>query len=169
MYGKFECSMTRASRLACWLTVTGLISSPSTVHAGHHFCKQCGCEAECRKVCRLKCEEKKVEVVCWGCKEEDFCVGRPSRPGCEHCESVCQDESDDSEGVCTCATPFVWTEWIPGCGAKMFTRQKLMKKTVTKKVPTYKWVVEDLCADCEAAAKESEGKTKEAKEEAKKP
>lgn len=34
--------------------------------------------------------------------------------------------------------------------ATMFTRTKLMKKTITKEVPTYKWVVEDLCQHCEA-------------------
>lgn len=160
MYGNFVCSRIRATWLASWLTVAGLVSiTAAAVEAGQHFCRQCGCAAECRKVCRLKCEDKKVEVICWGSKEEDFCVGLPSRPGCEHCESVCQDDKDAEEGVCACAKPFVWTEWIPGCGAKMFTRQKLMKKTITKKVPTYKWVVEDLCADCEtAAAKESAAK-----------
>jgi len=30
----------------------------------------------------------------------------------------------------------------------MYTRKKLMKKTVTKKIPSYKWVVEDLCKEC---------------------
>jgi hypothetical protein len=26
-----------------------------------------------------------------------------------------------------------------------------MKRTVTKKIPSYKWVVEDLCAECQAS------------------
>lgn len=30
-----------------------------------------------------------------------------------------------------------------------------MKKTVTKTVPSFKWVVEDLCADCEAKTQDA--------------
>jgi hypothetical protein len=46
---------------------------------------------------------------------------------------------------------FVWSHWTP-CGCpKIVTKKKLMKKTVTKTVPAYKWVVEDLCPQCEAA------------------
>ena len=29
------------------------------------------------------------------------------------------------------------------------TKNKLMKKVETKKIPSYKWVVEDLCGKCE--------------------
>lgn len=29
-----------------------------------------------------------------------------------------------------------------------------MKKTITRKVPGYKWVLEDLCEDCVAALEE---------------
>jgi hypothetical protein len=36
---------------------------------------------------------------------------------------------------------------MPG-SAKVHTKKKLMKKTVTKKVPSHKWVVEDLCDNC---------------------
>ena len=32
----------------------------------------------------------------------------------------------------------------------MHTKKKLMKKTETVTVPSYKWVVEDLCDNCEA-------------------
>jgi hypothetical protein len=32
----------------------------------------------------------------------------------------------------------------------MYTRTKLMKKTITKTVPTYKWVVEELCPHCQS-------------------
>ena len=49
-------------------------------------------------------------------------------------------------------------------GAKLHTRTKLMKKVEVKKVPTYKYVVEDLCAECQAKA---EKENKEVKEKAK--
>jgi hypothetical protein len=45
----------------------------------------------------------------------------------------------------------VWTEWVPGC-ATIRTRKKLMKQTITKTIPSYKWVVEDLCPHCHANA-----------------
>ena len=112
-------------------------------------CAHCGCQARCHKVCRLVCEEKKVTVTCWGCKCEDFCIPGHSKPCCQHCEEVCTEDAADCDAPCTHAKTFVWTEWIPGC-AKLHTKKKLMKKTVTKKVPSYKWVVEDLCCDCQA-------------------
>jgi hypothetical protein len=43
----------------------------------------------------------------------------------------------------------VWYDWIPGCAGGITTKNKLMKRTVVKRVPTYKWVVEDLCDGCE--------------------
>jgi len=44
----------------------------------------------------------------------------------------------------------VWFDWCPGC-ANIFTKKKLLKKTVEKKVcGGYRWVVEELCRGCEA-------------------
>lgn len=120
--------------------------------AGHGRCAHCGCADPCQKVCRLVCEEKKVEVVCWGMKCEDFCLPCPSKPGCEHSECVCQDCEAAAAGICTVPQKFVWSEWCPR-GAKMFTKTKLMKKVETKTVPSYKWVVEDLCSGCCAKQK----------------
>lgn len=112
-----------------------------------HCCSVCG-DRETHKVCRLVAEEKSVEVICWGSKVEEFCVPGPSCPGCEHCECV---ECTDPKGeICSQPKTFVWKEWIPATCSKIFTRKKLMKKVVTKKVPSYKWVVEDLCQPCEA-------------------
>jgi len=119
--------------------------------AGDCCCAHCGCACKGQKVCRLVCEEKKVDVICWGCKCEDFCVPGHSKPGCRHCECVCGECGDP----CDCSKPhakskaFVWTDWVPGC-ASIFTKTKLMQKTITKTVPSYKWVVEDLCPECEA-------------------
>lgn len=115
-------------------------------------CDHCGQVCPCQKTCRLVCETKKVEITCWGCKCEDFCIPGPGKPGCKHCETVCEHcEIGDPKGVHSQPQKFVWTEWIPGC-AKIHTKKKLMKKTVTKTIFSYKWVVEDLCPHCVANA-----------------
>lgn len=118
--------------------------------AGEHGCLRCGCrDQKCCKVCRLVKEDRKITTTCWGMKDEDFCVPAPSTPDCKHCEPVCQ--TDPKSGVTSCQKRLVWTSWIPGCGGDVMTRHKLMKKTVTKTVPSFKWVVEDLCPKCVAA------------------
>lgn len=131
------------------LTIVVLISALlvgwlSIALAGEGNCAHCGCACACQKVCRLVCEEKKVEIVCWGCKHEDFCLPGPGERGCKHCETVCDDPT-----VCNKPKDFVWYDWIAGC-ASLHTKTKLMKKTITKKVPSYKYVVEDLCEGCKA-------------------
>lgn len=130
-------------------------SEPSCSHQscldrrGHSSCcEKCGCQSSCHKICRLICEDKKVQEVCWGVECEDFCVPGPSTPGCEHCEKVCEPSNDPKE-PCTASKNFIWKSWIPSMTTKIFTKKKLMKKTVTKTIPGYKWVVEDLCAACE--------------------
>jgi hypothetical protein len=113
-------------------------------------CAHCGRSSACQKTCRLVCEEKKVEVIHFGCQCEHFCIGGPSKPGCQHCE--CLPGSSDAN--CDCTSPiaapkkFLWTEWIPG-GASVFTKKKLMRKTETVTVKSYKWVVEDVCQQCD--------------------
>jgi hypothetical protein len=133
------------------LLVAILLGWANAALADHGCCAHCGCSATCQKVCRLVCDEKKVETTCWGCKIEDFCVPGPSKPECRHCKEVCEscDTSGKEVGVRALPKNLVWTEWIPGC-ARLYTKKKLMKKTVTTKVPSYKWVVEDLCEQCEA-------------------
>lgn len=117
--------------------------------AGGGCCAHCGCENECRKICRLVCEEKKVSITCWGGKTEDFCLPGPSQRECKHCETVCDEETCDPKAPCTAAKKFVWFDWSPSCKTTIHTKNKLMKKTVTKMVPSYKWVVEEVCCDCE--------------------
>jgi len=144
-------------RFTVLMCLAVLVASAIRAHGADGCCAHCGCACSCQKICRLVCEEKKVDVICWGCKCEDFCVPGHSKPGCQHCEKVC----GDCEDPCDCTKPhaksknFVWTEWIPGC-AKILTKKKLMQKIVTKKVPSYKWVVEDLCAQCAAAREASD-------------
>lgn len=114
-------------------------------------CQRCGCKASTQKMCRLVCEEKRVEITCWGCRDEDFCISGPSNPGCKHHDKVCDcGEGHDPKSPIAQPKKFVWTEWIPGC-AKVHTRKKLMKRTVIQTIPSYKWVVEDLCDQCESS------------------
>lgn len=131
------------------LALAVAVGIANRVRAGEGGCAHCGCHHGCQTVCRLVCENKKVPVTCWGCKTEDFCVPGPSKPGDKHCEMVC-DETNDSKAPCVQPKKFVWTEWAPGCSAKVYTKKKLMKRTVMKTVPSFKWVVEDLCPQCEA-------------------
>jgi len=118
--------------------------------AAHRCCTGCGCSASrCRKVCRLVREDKKITTTCWGMECEDVCVPGPSHPECKHCEMVCGKGEGDKQ-ICTQPKKLVWTSWVPGCGRDIVTKRKLMKKTVTKIVPSFKWVVEDMCTACMA-------------------
>jgi hypothetical protein len=134
------------------LAAIGLVLASATrTIAGDCCCAHCGCAQSCQKVCRLVCEEKKVDVVCWGCVCEDFCLPKHNKPGCEHCKMVCADCSQPCDPEAPYVKPkrFVWTDWIPGC-ATLHTRKKLMKKTDSVTVKSFKWVVEDLCPQCES-------------------
>jgi hypothetical protein len=127
-----------------------LITSLGPFNCYAQQCQCCGCKTDSAKVCRLVCEEKKVEVVCWGCQSEDFCVPGPACPKAQHCEKVCANCSQDvkQNSVESKSKKFTWTEWLP-VSASLYTKKKLMKQTITKKVPSYKWVVEDLCSTCQ--------------------
>ena len=128
------------------LAVVGVITK--LARAGSGCCAACGCTEGCQKVCRLVCENKKITTTCWGCQSEEFCVPGPSQPNCRHCDLVCDD--NDPKSPCVKPKKLVWTEWIPSGHAKVHTKKKLMKRIVTKTVPSYKWVVEDLCSQCAA-------------------
>ncbi len=144
--------MRRDNRLNLVLATALLFCAASLVYGREGFCSHCGCNRACEKICRLVCEDKKVEVICWGYQCEDFCVPGPSCRGCKHCEMVCEECSPNADGVHSKPKPFVWFDWIPKRGPTIYTRTKLMKKITSKKVPSYKWVVEDLCENCEANA-----------------
>lgn len=131
------------------LATSLLLCLASLVYAHEFRCAHCGRGGECCKVCRLVCEDKKVEINCWGVKCEEFCVPCHGQECERHCEIVCEDCDCDPEAPSSKPKKFVWTRWLP-TKAEMLTRHKLMKKTITKNVPTYKWVVEDLCAQCSA-------------------
>ena len=131
---------------ALGVVLTALASEPR--------CARCGCAGECQKVCRLVCEEKTVNVTCWGCKCEDFCLGGPSHLECRHTEEICSfcDEPAKPDAPRSRPKKFIWNEWCPGW-AKVHTKTKLIKKVVMKTVPSHKWVVEDLCSRCQTDSK----------------
>ena len=123
---------------------------PGMALAGHGGCRHCGCNANrCRKVCRLVQVDRKITTTVWGMECENFCVPGPSTPDCKQCDMVGGTVPGDK--VCSKPKRIVWTSWIPGCGQEIHTKRKLMKKTVTKTVSSYKWVVEDLCSECTAS------------------
>jgi hypothetical protein len=93
-------------------------------------CQRCGCHATCDKVCRVVCETKEVKEPVYDCECEEFCLPGKSQ------RCVTYDE-------CGCRQ----VVYTPTCGT-VRTRNKLVKRTETKKVPSYRWVVEDLCERC---------------------
>ncbi len=125
-------------------------------------CADCGCHDRVTKVCRLVREEKKITATCWGVEEEAFCVNGPSCEGCKHCETICRkDHSDKADAkVCSETKALTWTNWLPQSNASILTKKKLMKKTVTKSVPSFRWVVEDLCDQCRVETKSKSEKPK---------
>lgn len=143
--------MTRSNgRYALWsLLALGVITGVvGLAHANDRCCAHCGGFEGCQKVCRLVCEEKKITTTCWGCKREDFCLPKPSIFAAKNCDWVC----DETDPKVACAQPkkWVWNDWIPGDCGKVYTRTKLMKRTITKTVPSFKWVVEEICPQCQA-------------------
>ena len=140
---------TRRTLLTQFLALT--FAEPMTcLVAGEGIlrCRLCASCSNCSKVCRLVCEEKKITTTCWGYKTEDFCAPGPSCPDHDHCETVC-GSNGDAKSPCSQPKQFWWTHWHPGDCGTVYTKKKLMKKTVTKMVPSFKWVVEDLCPACQ--------------------
>jgi hypothetical protein len=138
--------------ILAWMLVAAVLSSAvNAVSACDLCCARCGVAEAHTKVCRLVSVEKKLTETCWSCETEDFCLPGPSKPTCRHCDIACEDPT--TPGHCGHGywhKYFMWSEWAPcGCG-RVATKKKLMRRTVTKTVSSYKWVVEDLCADCEA-------------------
>jgi hypothetical protein len=147
-----------ARRIPVWGLLLAILTAAPLVQvpAGGLLCGHCQCSRPCNKVCRLVREDRKITTVCWGCQSEDFCVPAPATPRCEHCDIVCDDCYDKGQKVCVEPRRIVWKNWIPGCSAEVHTKHKLMKKTVTKTVPSYKWVVVDLCAECQAGTRDAD-------------
>lgn len=115
-------------------------------------CQRCGCQSQCRKTCRVVCEMKEVKHVCYSCKCEDFCVPGPSCKCGETCEcDPCHSGRCKFLGCLFGDGKIHRSIWKPSCEATLLTRNKLYKYEITKKVPTYKWVVEYCCDQCQTA------------------
>jgi hypothetical protein len=104
-----------------------------------------------RKSAGLSARTRRSTLHTGGILDEDFCLPKHNKPNCEHCKMVCTDCDAPCDPKAPYVGPkrFVWTDWIPGC-ATMHCRRKLYKKVETQKVPSFKWVVEDLCPHCES-------------------
>ncbi len=160
-------SMRSNPILLCVLLFSHLTIASRSL-ANDRCCAHCGCHERVNKVCRLVREEKKITATCWGVEEEAFCVNGPSCEGCKHCETICRkDRSDKADSkVCSESKALTWTNWIPQSNASVLTKKKLMKKTVTKSVPSFRWVVEDLCDQCRVKAKSKSEKAEPKSEKA---
>jgi hypothetical protein len=137
----------RCPFLRCLTSLVMGLASICPVSASHPKCDRCGCESHCQRICRLESSEKEVTTTQWGVACEEFCIPGPSLPICKNCETIC-DETADEKSPVSLPKRLRWTQWGPGAHACVKSRAKLMKRTVTKKVPCYKWVTEDLCDGC---------------------
>ncbi|MCC7085309.1 MAG: hypothetical protein IT427_09910 [Pirellulales bacterium] len=96
---------------------------------------------------------KDVKHTCYTCKREDFCVPGPS---CV-CGEVCDCDPCGSGRCRKCLGCLLGDStihrqiWKPSCDVRLYTRNKLYKYEVSRKVPTYKWIVEYYCDECQSA------------------
>ncbi len=122
-------------------------------------CHHCGGDDHCRKICKVVDDVKEVPVICWSDKCEDFCVPGPCVKGCKHCEPKCKDGGKGcacSKGECPSHEKrFCYRDNPITCG-KVYTRKMLMQKTIIKKVPSQKLIVEYVCGKCDAKGKASD-------------
>jgi len=108
-----------------------VLGNPWIARAGS-CCERCGCQQQCRKVCRLVCDTKEVKETCYSLVCEDYC--QPGPPAC-CAKSKCN-------GCSSCAHGTTVT-----CGP-VRTRARLVKREITRKIPITKCVIETLCNGC---------------------
>lgn len=106
-------------------------------------CQDCGCQQSVQRVCRLKCETKKVPKTAYSYVCEDFCVADPS----EKCGYTCVVDENGCERQVEHRVP---------TSARVYTRRKFVKTVTEKEEPSYKWVVECVCDQCLAKAAEAD-------------
>jgi hypothetical protein len=115
------------------LSASALLLLAAWVEAAQ-MCDHCGCQRNCKKICRLVCGKKKETKTVYMCECEDFCV-----PG--------HSKKCGVKIECDCDGRHRTIIWQPTC-ARVRTRKKLVKDEVSKEVPDYKWVVEEYCCVC---------------------
>jgi hypothetical protein len=126
-------------------------------------CDHCGCQAQCHKVTRVICEMKDVKVTCYCCREEEIAIPGHSKKCGEVCEPnpCCTSPRPAECENCNCEKKHSWLDclcgcdkvdkricWEPACSGRTRMVNHLIKYEVTKKVPTYKYVVENCCDQC---------------------
>jgi len=109
-------------------------------------CDICGCQAPCKKVCRLVCETKKVEETVWEVECEEFCPLLP-KIFCKKCGCGDAGCGQDPAACGGCEGGCGKEACPPQCG-KPRVKKTLVKKTITKEVPVYRCVVEHVCGGC---------------------
>lgn len=110
-------------------------------------CCRCGNHCGVRKVCRLVCSTEEISTYCYGCKCEDICLPGKSCRGCLHSECVCGEDCPENCCEHRPSCHLEWFDWRPSC-AKVRTVKKLVKYKLTREIPSWKWVVEEVCCDC---------------------
>ena len=100
---------------------------------GH--CDLCGSRQCIRRVPVVKPTTKKIEKICVHVKYEDEVIPGPS--------CLCGEHHGDD--ACGC---FWYRLWKP-TWAKVITKKSPVSTRVTREVPSYEWVVEERCCQCQ--------------------
>lgn len=127
-----------SSLLCLWLLTSTAVAQ----------CDTCQCseeKIECVKICKLICETKIVERVCWKSQFEDICLPGPSKKCGEGCKEACNCK-EGSDGSGKKVRYGIWQ--AQNCESETRTRKRLMKKIEKIEIPTYRWVVETRCKNC---------------------
>jgi len=119
--------------------VVALLAMCGSLRGEAPCCQGCGCQPCTRKVCKLVCESKKVPTPVYSVECEDFCLPGPS----VKCKVPCGCP-DGCHSGCHKGYKVVYK---PTCG-KVRTRANLVVGKKEKEVPSYKCVVEEVCARC---------------------
>jgi hypothetical protein len=92
-------------------------------------------------------------ILCGGCGGKGSCGGKghggSSHKGgdCGCGGKGCVCHMSTSENLVGPSKYFVWFNWTPGCATTRCVK-RLVRRTVTKEVPSYEWVIQDLCKGC---------------------
>jgi hypothetical protein len=157
-------SRSRNSVMAAALLALILWSATAHAQGQKGQCDCCGKYGDCCTICVLECKEKEVEVICWKCECEDFCLPGPCHLGCKVCEHPCGGDGGKAGSELNSAghswlgrlcdhcvpRPLIYHEECPGCPTH-HCKKKLLKKVTKVKVPTYSWKVQSCCEACDKA------------------
>lgn len=127
--------------LAAALSVLAVAAMAQTANAQ---CQKDGCGCGC---CVLECYEKEIEIPCWKCECEEFCLPGPCCLGCKNSvDPCCGGKGAGAKGGCglfggCCGKLFCWRDECPGDCPTHHHRKVLYRKIEIVKVPAYRWVI----------------------------